>query len=122
MLTFGGMGLLPCVSVARVVPYRTKGGRGVFALVVRCRIMILFVYCRVGKNRDTKGESSLKRGSLCRHYKSVVVAARLSRHRRRLHIPTCCGVVAICLFLILMLLDIFFCIQNIFLWYIPFQS
>jgi len=25
----------------------------VFALVVRCRIMRLFVYSRVGKNRDT---------------------------------------------------------------------
>ena len=25
----------------------------VFALVVRCRIMMLFVYSRVGKNRDT---------------------------------------------------------------------
>ena len=25
----------------------------VFALVVRCRIMRLVVYCRVGKNRDT---------------------------------------------------------------------
>jgi len=41
-VTFGGMGLLPCVAVARV-----------FALVVRCRIMLLFDYCRVGKNRDT---------------------------------------------------------------------
>jgi len=45
-VTFGGMGLLPCVAVARV-----------FALVVRCRVMMLFVYCRVGKNRDTKWES-----------------------------------------------------------------
>ena len=27
----------------------------VFALVVRCRDMMLFVYCRVGKNRDTSG-------------------------------------------------------------------
>jgi len=27
----------------------------VFALVVRCRIMMLFVYSRVGKNRDTSG-------------------------------------------------------------------
>jgi hypothetical protein len=26
----------------------------VFALVVRCRVMMLFVYCRVGKNRDTR--------------------------------------------------------------------
>jgi len=29
----------------------------VFALVVRCRIMRLFVYSRVGKNRDTRRES-----------------------------------------------------------------
>ncbi len=28
----------------------------VFALVVRCRIMILIVYSRVGKNRDTRRE------------------------------------------------------------------
>ena len=28
----------------------------VFALVVRCRITMLFVYSRVGKNRDTKRE------------------------------------------------------------------
>ena len=27
----------------------------VFALVVRCRVMMLFVYSRVGKNRDTSG-------------------------------------------------------------------
>jgi len=40
------MGLLPCVAVARV-----------FALVVRCRVVMLFVYSRVGKNRDTKRES-----------------------------------------------------------------
>ncbi len=38
------MGLLPCVAVARV-----------FALVMRCRDMMLFVYSRVGKNRDTSG-------------------------------------------------------------------
>ena len=29
----------------------------VFALVVRCRVMMLFVYSRVGKNRDTRRES-----------------------------------------------------------------
>ena len=27
----------------------------VFALVVRCRVVMLFVYSRVGKNRDTSG-------------------------------------------------------------------
>ena len=29
----------------------------VFALVMRCRVMLLFVYSRVGKNRDTMRES-----------------------------------------------------------------
>jgi len=42
--TFGGMWRCLRVAVARV-----------FALVVRCRIMMLFVHCRVGKNRDTSG-------------------------------------------------------------------
>ena len=40
------MCLLPCVAVARV-----------FALVGRSRIMLLLLYSRVGKNRDTKRES-----------------------------------------------------------------
>ena len=42
-LTFGGMCSWRSFAVARV-----------FALVVRCRIMMLFVYSRVGKNRDTR--------------------------------------------------------------------
>jgi hypothetical protein len=38
----------------RAVPRTERSeGRGVFALVVRCRIMMLFVYSRVGKNRDS---------------------------------------------------------------------
>ena len=41
-ITFGGMCSWRRVAVARV-----------FALVVRCRVMMLFVYSRVGKNRDT---------------------------------------------------------------------
>jgi len=45
-LTFGGMCSWLSIAVARV-----------FALVVRCKIMLLVVYCRVGKNRDTKRES-----------------------------------------------------------------
>ena len=43
-LTFGGMWRWRRVAVARV-----------FALVVRCRIMRLLLYSRVGKNRDTSG-------------------------------------------------------------------
>jgi len=35
----------------------------VFALVVRCRDMILFVYSRVGKNRDTKRGSPAGAGA-----------------------------------------------------------
>ena len=37
----------------------------VFALVVRCRDMMLFVYSRVGKNRDTKRESPAGAGAAC---------------------------------------------------------
>jgi len=48
------MCLLPCVAVARV-----------FALVVRCRIMLLLVYSRVGKNRDTRRESPAAAGAAC---------------------------------------------------------
>ena len=34
----------------------------VFALVVRCRIMRLIIYSRVGKNRDTSGGPRLEPG------------------------------------------------------------
>ena len=51
-LTFGGMCSWRRVAVARV-----------FALVVRCRIMRLLLYCRVGKNRDTRRESPAGAGA-----------------------------------------------------------
>jgi len=35
----------------------------VFALVVRWSIMMLFVYCRVSKNRDTRRESPAGAGA-----------------------------------------------------------
>ncbi len=35
----------------------------VFALVVRCRIMLLLVYSRVGKNRDTRRGSPAGAGA-----------------------------------------------------------
>jgi hypothetical protein len=35
----------------------------VFALVVRCRVMRLLLYSRVGKNRDTKRESPAGAGA-----------------------------------------------------------
>ena len=41
----------------RAVPRTERSeGRGVFALVVRCRVNRLVVNSRVGKNRDTRGE------------------------------------------------------------------
>ena len=51
LVTFGGMWRWRRVAVARV-----------FALVVRCRVMMLFVYSRVGKNRDTRGSAPRERG------------------------------------------------------------
>ena len=51
-LTFGGMCSWRRVAVARV-----------FALVVRCGDMMLFVYSRVGKNRDTLRESPAGAGA-----------------------------------------------------------
>ncbi len=35
----------------------------VFALVVRCGIMLLYEYCRVGKNRDIRRESPAGAGA-----------------------------------------------------------
>jgi hypothetical protein len=35
----------------------------VFALVVRCRVMMVFVISRVGKNRDTRRESPAGAGA-----------------------------------------------------------
>ena len=35
----------------------------VFALVVRCRVMRLLLYSRVGKNRDTRRESPAEAGA-----------------------------------------------------------
>jgi len=45
--------------------WRRVGVARVFALVVRCRIMLLLVYSRVGKNRDTKRESPAAAGAAC---------------------------------------------------------
>jgi hypothetical protein len=53
-LTFGGMWRWRRVAVARV-----------FALVVRCRIKLLLLYSRVGKNRDTRRGSPAGAGAAC---------------------------------------------------------
>jgi hypothetical protein len=55
----------------------------VFALVVRWRIMLLIVYSRVGKNRDTKG------GGLDSGNRKVYTLMFVPLARRQLHIPTC---------------------------------
>jgi len=51
-ITFGGMWRWRRVAVARV-----------FALAVRCGIMRLLLYSRVGKNRDTRRESPAGAGA-----------------------------------------------------------
>ena len=50
-----------CACWRRPDSYRVAVAR-VFALVVRCRIMMLFVYSRVGKNRDTRRECPAEAG------------------------------------------------------------
>jgi hypothetical protein len=50
----------------RAVPRTERSeGRGAFALVMRCRIMRLLLYSRVGKNRDTRRESPAGAGAAC---------------------------------------------------------
>jgi len=66
LLTFGGMCLLPCVAVARV-----------FALEVRCRVLMLFVYSRVGKNRDTRRESPGGAGAACAAWHFTVLFSQM---------------------------------------------
>ncbi len=41
----------------------------VFALVVRCRVTMLLLYSRVGKNRDTRKESPAGAGAAVRRHK-----------------------------------------------------
>jgi len=43
----------------------------VFALVVRCRVMLLLLYSRVGKNRDTKRETPAGAGAACTAIDSI---------------------------------------------------
>ena len=70
VLTFGGMWRWRRVAVARV-----------FALVVRCRDMMLFVYSRVGKNRDTTRGSPAGAGAgRGASHKTTSLFTQLSRH------------------------------------------
>jgi len=70
LLTFGGMCSWRRVAVARV-----------FALVVRCRAMMLFVYSRVGKNRDTRREPPAGAGAgRGASHKTASLVTQLSRH------------------------------------------
>jgi hypothetical protein len=53
----------------------------VFALVVRCRIMRLLLYSRVGKNRDTKRGSPVGAGAgRGASHKTASLITQLSRH------------------------------------------
>ena len=62
--------MLPQLAVARV-----------FALVVRCRIMMLFVYSRVSKNRDTTWGSPAGAGAgRGASHKTASLVTQLSRH------------------------------------------
>jgi len=45
--------------------WRSFGVTRVFALVMRCRVIRLFLYSRVGKNRDTRRESPASAGAAC---------------------------------------------------------
>ena len=68
--TFGGMCSWRRVAVARV-----------FALVVRCRVMKLLLYSRVGKNRDTRRGSPAGAGAgRGASHKTASLVAQLSRH------------------------------------------
>jgi len=69
-ITFGGMWRWRRVAVARV-----------FALVVRCRIIRLLLYSRVGKNRDTRRESPAGAGAgRGASHKTASLFTQLSRH------------------------------------------
>ena len=52
----------------------------VFALVVRCGIMMLFVYSRVGKNRDTSGGPRREPGQAVAQAIKPSFVNQLSRH------------------------------------------
>ena len=53
----------------------------VFALVVRCRVMMLFVYSRVGKNRDTtRGSPAGAVAGRGASHKTASLVTQLSRH------------------------------------------
>jgi len=53
----------------------------VFALVMRCSDMMLFVYSRVGKNRDTRGSPRREPGqAVAPATKRSSLVTQLSRH------------------------------------------
>jgi len=63
----------------------------VFALVVRCRVMRLLLYSRVGKNRDTKREYQAGAGAgRTADYLTVLFSQKILAVRKsQWHIPTC---------------------------------
>ncbi len=82
----------------------------VFALVVRCRVMLLLLYSRVGKNRDTRRESPAGAGAgrtadhLSVFFRQKILAVRKANDIYR-------PVVVSCLFYSL-LLSRRFCLQD----------
>ena len=80
--TFGGMCSWRRVAVARV-----------FALVMRCRVMMLLLNSRVGKNRDTRRGSPAGAGAgRTADHSPVLFSQQDSRATEsQLHIPTCCA-------------------------------
>ena len=68
-------------NVRRYVALRRVAVARVFALVVRCRVMMLFVNSRVGKTRDTKREPPAGAGAgRGASHKTASLFTQLSRH------------------------------------------
>ena len=66
----------------------------VFALVVRCRIMRLILYSRVGKNRDTMRESPAAAGAACAaSHKPILFSQKiLAAQKAMTYTDLLCGV------------------------------
>jgi hypothetical protein len=87
---------LPTASRWRAVPRTERSeGRGVFALVVRCRIIRLVVYSRVGKNPrqvgagcDTRREPPAAAGAgLTASHKTVLFSQKALAVRKAIAYP-----------------------------------
>ena len=67
----------------------------VFALVVRCRVMRLVGYSRVGKNRDTRRESPAAAGAACAAgHKTVLSSQKILAAQKAIAYTDLLGIVA----------------------------